>query len=49
MYLGYNVLQIIVMLTKKLARPEIPDFSTLPGVPWSGINDFVSLMQVIVL
>ena len=39
-------MQIMIMLTREKARPEIPDISTLPGGCWSGIEGFVDIMQV---
>ena len=40
------VMQIMFMLAREQARPEIPDFSTLPGPHWSGIKGFVDVMKV---
>ena len=40
------MVQIMLMLTRQQARPEIPDINSLPGPAWSGIGGFVSLMQV---
>lgn len=39
-------MQIMTMLTREQARPEIPDISTLPGPHWSGIEGFVDVMKV---
>lgn len=39
-------MQIMMMLTRDQARPEIPDSSTLPGPHWSGIGGFVDLIKV---
>lgn len=39
-------MQIMIMLTREKARPEIPDMSNLPGVQWSGAEGFVNIMQV---
>lgn len=39
-------MQIMMMLTRDQARPEIPDISTLPGPHWSGIEGFVDLIKV---
>lgn len=42
----YPAIQIMMMLTRDQARPDIPDISTLPGPHWSGTEGFVDLIKV---
>ena len=39
-------MQIMIMLLREQARPEIPDLNTLPGPHWSGVEGFVDIMKV---
>ncbi|KAL3138899.1 hypothetical protein ABBQ32_005722 [Trebouxia sp. C0010 RCD-2024] len=40
-----NHFQIMMLLTREQARPEIPDINTLPGPRWSGVEGFIEIMQ----
>ena len=37
--------QIMLVLTQKHERPELPSLETLPGQPLPGIEDYLQLMQ----
>ena len=39
-------LQIMLVLTQRRERPEVPDLDTLPGQPLPGIEEYIMLMQV---
>ena len=41
-----SVLQIMLVLTQKNARPDIPPIESLPGQPLPSVDEYLQLMQV---
>ena len=39
------VVQIMMLLTSSHARPDIPEYDSLPGLAWPGTTAFIQLMQ----